>query len=207
MLAHQIGLRSEQITWYQGGVDEPGRTEPVEVDLPAGIELTVIRDRALGEMLLRGELDALISARPPRALTDQPSAVRRLIDDYAAVEADFFRETGIFPIMHVVAIRRDAFDAHRWIARNLLEAFEEAKNRSLVRLLEQTVPHVPLPWGPLQARAAQALLGEDFWPYGIESNRATLEAFLEYAFEQGVCRRRLACEELFPLEVTTTFKV
>jgi 4,5-dihydroxyphthalate decarboxylase len=206
LLAHQFGLRLEEVAWYQGGVDEPGREEPVEIDLPAGIRLEVVRNRSLNEMLVGRELDAVISARPPRAFLENTGEVRRLIDDHPAAEADYYRVTSIFPIMHVVAIRRDAFDSHPWIAVNLLQAFERAKRRSLSRVLEQTVPHVPLPWAPFQAREAQELLGEDFWPYGIDANRAALEALLDYAFEQGVCRRRLSCDELFPIEVGATYK-
>lgn len=206
-LMHQHGLRLEEIEWVQAGLNEAGRTEPVEVALPKGVALTRVPDRTLDGMLLDGELDAIVSARPPLSFERRHPDVRRLIGDFVEVEEAYYRETGIFPIMHVVAIRRDAFDAHPWVATNLLRAFEEAKRRSLARALEATVPSFPIPWASAHALRARELFGEDFWPYGLEANRPTLEAFLSFAAEQGVCRRRVAPEELFPAQVLTEFKV
>src|SRR5262249_29981002 len=143
----------------------------------------------------------------PRSVDRGDPSVRRLFENFAEVEAAHYRATGIFPIMHVVALRRDVFDANPWVAANLLQAFEEAKRRSLARAVEATVPHFPYPWAPAHGREARELLGDDFWPYGLEPNRTTLEAFLDFALEQGVCRRRVSCEELFPAEVQTSFRV
>lgn len=206
-LMHQHGLRLEDIAWFQAGLDQPGRTEPVEVDLPEGVVVTPVPDRTLDEMLLAGELDAVISARPPLSFERRHPDVRRLVEDVVGVEEEYYGETGIFPIMHVVVLRRDVFDAHPWTAMNMLQAFEQAKQRSLARVLEATVPRFPLPWADTHAEHARELFGEDFWPYGVEANRPTLEAFLSFAAEQGVCRRQVAPEELFPAQVLTEFKV
>ena len=109
--------------------------------------------------------------------------------------------------MHVVALRRDVFERDPWVAMNLFKAFEEAKRRSLARLADVTASHAPLAWiGDYSARM-QRLFGDDPWPYGVEPNRRTLEAFLQFAFEQGVCHRRLAVEELFPAELATSYRV
>jgi 4,5-dihydroxyphthalate decarboxylase len=131
--------------------------------------------------------------------------VTRLFEDYMTVEADYYRKTGIFPIMHVVAIKRTLLEAQPWTAMSLLKAFEEAKRRSIARALEITAPRFPIPWCFEHARRARDLFGSDYWPYGIEANRTTLEAFLQYAYEQGVCHRQLTPEDLFPEQVTGGF--
>jgi 4,5-dihydroxyphthalate decarboxylase len=158
-------------------------------------------------MLEAGDLDALIAAHPPTAFEERRGSVVRLFSDYRAVEEDYHRQTGIFPIMHVVAMRREVHDEHPWIARNLLTAFEEAKRRGLERALDANAPRYPVPWGPANAERAAERFGRDFWPYGIEPNRVTLEAFLQYAHEQGACATRLAPEDLFPEQVTAQFRV
>ena len=133
--------------------------------------------------------------------------VARLFEDYMTVEAEYYRTTGIFPIMHVIALKRTALEAHPWIATNLFKAFEEAKRRSVARALEITAPRFPIPWCFEHARQAQTLFGQDYWPYGVEANRTTLDAFLHYAHEQGVCHRRLSPEDLFAEQVLSQVKV
>lgn len=165
------------------------------------------RDRSLSEMLLAGELDAVLSARPPAPFEAGAARVRRLFEDYRTVELAYWKKTGIFPIMHVVAMRREVYERSPWVAMNLLNAFEAAKNRSLARAADITASCFPLPWIPDRTRLSRELLGADFWPYGIEPNRKTLEAFSAYAFEQGVCHRKVSVEELFPTEVQSRFKV
>ena len=206
-LMHQHGLRLEDVAWIQAGLDQPGRAEPVEVDLPEGVGITAVPSRTLDGMLLAGDLDAIISARPPMSFERRHPGVRRLVENFVEVEEEYYRETGIFHIMHVIALRREVLDANPWVATNLLRAFEEAKRRSLARALEATVPGFPIPWASAYAARARELFGEDFWPYGLEANRTTLEAFLAFAAEQGVCRRPVAPEELFPPQVLTELKV
>jgi 4,5-dihydroxyphthalate decarboxylase len=204
-LAHELGLPLEGIEWVQAGLNEAGRVEKVALKLPPGLRLRPVRDATLNDMLLAGELDAVLSARPPRGFAE--SGIARLYPDYREPEEAYFRKTGVFPIMHVVALRRDVFERDPWVAMNLLKAFEEAKRRSLARLADVTASHAPLPWiGDYVARTRR-LFGEDPWPYGVEPNRRTLEAFLGFAFEQGVCHRRLALEELFPEQLATSYKV
>jgi 4,5-dihydroxyphthalate decarboxylase len=149
----------------------------------------------------------VIAAHPPAEFKRGSGKVVRLFADYRPVEEDYFARTGVFPIMHVVAIRRDVHDAHPWVAMNLVSAFEEAKRRSLARALDTNAPRFPVPWGYENAQRAVATFGDDFWPYGIEPNRRTLDAFLGYAHEQGVCARRLAPEDLFVEQVRSSFRV
>ncbi len=209
LLQDVYGVPFQKIKWVQGGVNDRGRHEPAILKLPEGVDLTSTSDRSLNEMLVAGDLDAVITARPPDAFLHS-SDVRLLFQDYAKVEAEYFHSTGIFPIMHTVAIRRDVYEANRWIARNLFVALENAKDRSLERLSDITAAHVPLPWiSELRQRFLEAGASErgGLWPYGLEHNKPTLEAFLRYAFEQGSCHRLLRPEELFAPEALAEIRV
>jgi 4,5-dihydroxyphthalate decarboxylase len=199
LLAHEYGVDLASIHWHQAGVREPGRVEKVPLDLPSGIRVTAVPDKTLAQMLASGELDAAISARNPGG--------RRLFPDYVPEEKQYFEKTGIFPIMHVIVLRREVYERDRWIAMNLLRAFDEAKRRSLARLADIGHSQVALPWVAEHARRWRELVGEDFWPYGIEPNRRTLEAFLQYAHEQGVAKRLMKPEELFAPETRESFKI
>lgn len=207
LIAHEYGVDLTSIHWHQAGVNEPGRREKVALELPPDYRLTVVADRSLSEMLLAGDLDAVLSARPPAPFIAADPRVRRLFADPRDAELAYARKTGIFPIMHVVALRREVFDRDRWLALNLFKAFDEARGRSLLRAADITASFFPLPWIPDELRRARELFGTDPWPYGVEANRTTLDAFLSYAFEQGVCRRPLTVEALFPPEVHETFRI
>ena len=199
MLAREYGVDLESIRWHQAGVREPGRIEKVELKLPGRTTITAVPDRSLTAMLAAGELDAVISARPVPA--------RRMFEDYEPLELEYFRKTRIFPIMHLIVMKRSVYERDRWVAMNLFKACDEARRASLARLSDLTASHIPVPWLADHVRRWKALAGEDFWPYGIEPNRPTLEAFLQYAFEQGVCRRKLQAEELFAPEPREAFKI
>src|SRR5207247_10210956 len=157
--------------------------------------------RSLSGMLLAGDLDAVVSARPPAPILAGDPRGWRLFADHRAVALAYARKTGLFPIMHVVAMRREIYERNRWLAMNLFRAFDEAGTRSLERAADMAVSFFPLPWVADELRRARELFGDDPWPYGIAPNRATLETFLRYAFEQGVCCRPLSLETLFPPEV------
>ncbi|HKF73867.1 MAG TPA: hypothetical protein VKB68_19095 [Stellaceae bacterium] len=207
LLAHQYGLDLAEIAWVQAGVNEPGRTEKVALKLPAGVTVERPAEKTLDRMLLAGEVDAVLTAHPPAAFEAGDSRVRRLFEDFMPVELAYWRETQIFPIMHCIAIQTRVLEAHSWAAMNLITAFETAKRRSVARAFEATASRFPIPWSHERASFAASLFGGDCWPYGIERNRVTLEAFLQYAHEQGVCHRLLTPEELFPPEVASSFKV
>lgn len=198
MLAAEHGVRLEGVRWIQAGVDAPGRTEPVTVDY-GRFDVTPAPGRSLDDLLLAGEVDAVISARPPASIERDDPRVRRLYADPGEEERAWFARTGIFPIMHLVVVRRGAYAPDMAVA--LIDAFQEAKRRSLERMGRPTVPSLPLPWAATHARQARAALGDDWWPYGLEPNRATLAAFLSDAQAQGLTQRRLAPEDLFPPEL------
>jgi len=206
-LEHQYGIKLPSIQWVQAGVNQPGRIEKVDLKLPKGMTITRVADKSLNEMLLSGEIDAMLVARAPDAFVKGNPKIRRLFDDFIDVETDYYKKTGIFPIMHAVAVQRDVVEKNPWVARNLLTAFEEAKRRSIERVLEATVSLFPIPWYFEHARRGMELFGKDYFPYGIEPNRKTLEAFLKYAYEQGVCKRLVKVDELFPDSLHSTHRV
>jgi len=189
MLAHEYGVDLARIKWLQAGVREAGRVEKVELHLPPGLKIERAAEKTLLGMLAAGELDAVISAREIPA--------RRLFADYRAAEAEYWKKTRIFPIMHVLVIRRDVYERDRWIAMSLYQAFEEAKRRSVARVREFGLSHLPMPWVPDHLAQWRALAGEDFWPYGIEPNRPTLEALVTYLQDQNLIANKPKLEELF----------
>ncbi|MEA2382367.1 MAG: hypothetical protein QOH72_2338 [Solirubrobacteraceae bacterium] len=207
VLQHQYGVALGDVGWVQAGLNEAGREELVAPKLPPGVSIEAVNDRTLQDMLVEGDLDAVVSARAPQRLLDGDRRIRRLFDDPRRVEEAHYRETGIFPIMHTVAIRSEVLEAYPWVAGNLMTAFTQAKERSLERLRDVNTSRFPVPWSHDLGRQASELLGPDPWPYGIEPNRPTLEAFLRFAHEQGVSERALTPEDLFPPSVRRSFRV
>lgn len=205
LLADMYGLSPFEMEWWQGGVDRPGRPGVLDAPaLPAGFELHTVEDRSLEQMLWAGELDALIAPTPPgsvRTSDESGGVIRRLFQDLGAAERAYFERTRCLPPMHAIAIRRDVIEAYPWIASNLYRAFEVAKRRYFVRLTEISASRTAIPWTASYVAEAQALLGEDLWPYGVEPNRTSLEVFLRYCSEQGLLERALSVDELFaPVE-------
>jgi 4,5-dihydroxyphthalate decarboxylase len=199
LLQHEYGVDLAAIDWRQAGVREPGRVEKIELRLPPGVRIQRMAEHTLAGMLAAGELDAAISARDPGG--------KRLFPNHRELEAEYYRKSGIFPIMHVVVIKREAYERDRWIAMNLFKAFEEAKQKSMARVADIGASQVPVAWVADLARQWQEIAGADFWPYGLEPNRRTLDAFLQYGYEQGVCKRRLKIEELFAPETLERAKI
>lgn len=203
------GVPLNSVEWIQAGVNDAGRKEMAKFELPPGYRLTSVQDRNLGEMLVKGDVDAVISARAPNVFLDGKHKIKRLIPDYREQEQRYFKKTGIFPIMHVIVVRRDVYEANRWIARNLLDAFERAKRACLPEICQNQTSFLPTAWGSDHIEDTARLLfpDGDLWPYGIEKNRKTLEPFLTWCHEQGVTKRKLALEEMFPRELTVELKI
>jgi 4,5-dihydroxyphthalate decarboxylase len=205
-LAEDQGVDLAKIRWLQAGVNEPGRAEKVELKLPSGIQYQARPDSSLSAMLASGEVDAVISARAPDAFAPGGQVVR-LYPNYRAEEERFFKKTGVFPIMHLMTIRRSVFEQHPWVAMNLYKMFDEAKRRCFARLRDFTCARIPLPWAAAIADEIAAGYGPDPYPYGIEASRPTIEAFCRYAHDQGVTHRRMDVDDLFPREVRATARV
>jgi 4,5-dihydroxyphthalate decarboxylase len=208
ILAEHYGVPVDSVTYFTGGEEEPGRVEKIALDLPPGIRVERIGcAQTLAAMLDAGEIDALHTARMPSTFRAGNPNVRRLFDDYPRVEQQYFRDTGIFPIMHTVAIRRDVYEANRWIAQSLYKAFAEAQRRTYEDLYVTAALKAMLPWLTAHVEEARALMGGDYWPYGFARNRATLATFLRYHHAQGLSKRLLDPEELFAPETLESFKI
>jgi len=205
-LMHEYGIALSDIDWIQAGTNEAGRIEKVELSLPIGVRLTNAPEKTLSGMIAAGEIDCAIIARPPNSFREKHPDVVRLFPDYEVREHRYYEQTRVYPIMHVIAMRRAVFDAHPWTARNLYNAFEESRRRSLDRILDPAVSRYPIPWLTSYAQRMQQMFGELF-PYGIEPNRPTLELFLRYAHEQGIAHRLASPEEIFPPGIMASVKV
>src|SRR5882672_2986730 len=167
-LAETVGVDLRKIKWVQAGMNEAGREEKVEFKLPAGIQYEQRRDTSISAMLLSGEIDAAISARVPDAFNRGGGKIVRLYPDYRAEEKRYYDATGIFPIMHVIAMRRAVFERYPWVAMNMFKAFEQAKERSLERIQDLTASRIPVPWASAIAGEWSQGFGADPFPYGLE---------------------------------------
>ena len=197
-LADEHGVALKDVHWYQAGTNEPGRTEKVELNLPKGVKLTRVDDKSLSDMLAKGEIDCALVARPPDCFLAGHPDVTRLFPNYLEMEEKYYVRTKVWPIMHIIAIKRDILDRHPWVAGSLYNAFLESKNRSLARFFEQSVSRYPIPWLTTYARRMRDVFDGDPFPFGIEENRPTLKQFLRYVHEQGIAHRHAKVEEIFP---------
>jgi 4,5-dihydroxyphthalate decarboxylase len=208
ILSDHHGVPVSSVTYCTGGEEETGRSEKLKLDLPPDIRVQPIGERqTLSAMLASGEIDALYTARMPSTFRTAPDRVKRLFPDYEPVEKQYYRDTGIFPIMHTVVIRREVYERHRWIAQSLYKAFVAAQRATYEDLYVTAALKAMLPWLTAHVEDARAVLGEDFWPYGFTGNRETLATFLRYHHEQGLSKRLLQPEELFAPEAMEAFKV
>lgn len=195
MLEHEHGVRPSDIEWVTGGLRDAGRRPLVTVDVP-GVRITHETDRSLDELLRAGDLDAVVAPQAPPSFTGG-DGVRRLFEDYPRAEAEYFAKTGLFPIMHTLVVRRALYDAHPWAAVSLFDAFDQARAAAMERLHRREPPTVSLPWVQHSLDQTIATMGPDFWPYGIEPNRAVLAAACQFAAEQGLTDRVVDVDELF----------
>ena len=192
LLQHEYGVEPGDVQWVQGRADRLGRKLPADVRLtqaPAGAEL--------GDLLERGEIDFMMSANNPLAFRRGSPRVRRLFPDYAALEKDYYRRTRIYPIMHTVVIRRDVYERDPWVALSMYKALSQAKEHAYQLLADMGSPKVCSAWLQPLIEEEREIIGPDWFPYGIEPNRPSIEALLQYLDEQGLCDRRVKLEELF----------
>lgn len=208
ILADSYGVAADSITYATGGLEEPGRPEKLTLDLPSAIRIRRIGpDQTLSALLASGAIDALYTARAPSSFRAGHGRVRRLFEDFVAVEREYYRRTRMFPIMHTVVIRRSVYERHRWIAQSLFKAFQAAKTLAYEDLDQTAALKVMLPWLPAHLEDARREMGEDFWSYGLAANVDVLDTFLRYSHEQGLSPRRLAPEQLFARETLESFKI
>jgi 4,5-dihydroxyphthalate decarboxylase len=197
-LQHQFGVELSSIRWVQGAVEKAGThgtPHAPPVPAPVQIEQNDSND-PLGELLARGQIDVLIGSRKPESFGRHPD-VARLFPDHRALERKLYETSKIFPIMHLIAIRRDLYERHRWIATTFYKAFVESKRRALARMRYAGSLAYMLPWLLAEIEEIDAVFGGDAWPYGIEANRPTLQALVQYMFEQHFIAKPVPIEDLF----------
>jgi 4,5-dihydroxyphthalate decarboxylase len=194
----EYGLRPSDVEWVRGGMDTPGRPEKIALALPAGIRIAEAPQGAtLNGMLAAGEIDGFVGPRAPRCFVEGHPQVARLFADTVAVAEDYFRRTRIFPIMHVLGLRRALADAHPWLPGALLKAFGQAKAAAEAALADTSATKVTMPFVEDNLARARRLMGPDLWRYGLAGNGHVLETFLRYHHEQGLSPRRVTMAELF----------
>ncbi len=198
MLQHQYDVSPQDIHWFRR------RSEHVTISIPAGVRIdNIAKDHSLDDLLEAGELDAMAVTSAPRAFRAGSPLIRRLFVNVRDVEAEYYRATKIFPIMHLVVLRRAVYERHPQLAIALANAFQSARQCSNERLRESLYP---LPWLNLDLEYARQALGEDIYSYGIQPNLPTLEAATLYSYEQGLTERRLEVNELFAPETLDLFR-
>jgi 4,5-dihydroxyphthalate decarboxylase len=206
ILSDHYGVPVDGPTYVTGGEETPNRSEKIALDLPPNFRLERIgSEDTLAQMLAEGRIDAFHTARKPS--TYDGVRVKRLFPDYQAIERAYWNDTGIFPIMHVIAIRRDVYEANRWIAMNLFKAFRDAQALCYEGLKETAALKGMLPWFNAHVEDTLDLMGDDFWPYGVDKNRHVLDVFLRYHHEQGLSPRKLEVDEMFAPETYEEFVI
>jgi 4,5-dihydroxyphthalate decarboxylase len=206
ILAERHGLPVDAVRYRTGGQHAPGRVAKLAHAAPPGVDVSPIPGGAtLAGLLADGELDALYTPRVPHGFAE--GRVRRLFPDARAEEERYFADTGIFPVMHVVVLRRDVYEQRPWLAQSLYKAFEQARRGAAARVAETAALAALLPWGYAEAERTRHLMGADYWTYGLAGNSETLGTFVRYSFEQGLTERQRPVEELFAAETREEYVI
>lgn len=207
-LEDEHGVKPSDIAWVRGGYEHAGRIEKIALNLPPDVRVEdAPADRTISGMLADGELDAVIGPRAPSCFDRGHKQVRWLYPDPAAAARAWYAKTRIFPIMHLLGIRRTLAERHPWLPVAVLKAFTQSKARAMAHLADTAASKVMLPFLDEQVHAARALLGDDFWPYGLDANRHVLQAFLRRHHAEGLSARQLAPEELFHPSTHETHRI
>ncbi len=207
LLQSEFDVHPRDVTWVRGGIDTPGRLEKIPLALPSDVRVEDCPDRTISDLLAAGEIEGFMAPRPPNAVARAQQNVGWLFDDPTAAAKDYFLRTGIFPIMHVVGVRKSLVAQHPWLPATLYKAFAEAKRVGLEQLADTSATKVTLPFVEEQLAAAKGLMGEDYWSYGVESNLPTLNAFAEHHHAQGLSAQKMAVNALFHPSTYESFKI
>ncbi len=199
ILREEYGLDTTKVHWRTGGLEKPNSAgERTKITLPPGVDLQpVAAGQTLNGMLVAGELDGLMLPPVPSSMGTHPELVGRLFPDYVAAEKDYFRKTGIFPIMHTVVIRRSLCEAHPWLPAEVFNAFAQAKAQALKVLTQMSINRVALAWIADDYKQTKAVLGNHMWAYGLPASRHEIEAMLRYSEADGLLAKKMTPEELF----------
>jgi 4,5-dihydroxyphthalate decarboxylase len=207
ILEDDFGVKPRDIHWIRGGIEHPGRPEKITVELPKGVQLdNAPEGKTISELLADGEIDGFIAPRPP-TMAGKHKHIGWLFRDPTAAATDYYKRTGIFPIMHLIGVRRTLVDKHPWLPAAVFKAFEQSKAAAVEALADSSATKVTLPFVEEQIKAARELMGQDFWAYGVEPNRKALETFLRHHHSQGLSPRLVKVEELFHPATHDSFKL
>jgi 4,5-dihydroxyphthalate decarboxylase len=207
ILEDDHGVKPSDIQWVRGGIEDADRPEKISIKLPANVKLEdAPPGKTISAMLGEGTIDGFIAPRPPSLPANTPN-VGWLFPDPVASAKDYFKRTGVFPIMHIIGVRRTLAEQHPWLPGAVLKAFEQSKKAALEQLSDTSATKVTLPFVEERLTEARALMGEDFWPYGVEASRKTLESFLKHHHSQGLSPRLVTPEELFHPGTLEQFKL
>jgi 4,5-dihydroxyphthalate decarboxylase len=208
MLEDDYGIKPSDIHWVRGGIEQPGRPEKINVKPPPDVRLENAPEGVtISEMLANGDIDGFIAPRPPSASVRHHPQIGWLFPDPTAAAKDYFKRTGIFPIMHIVGVRRELADRHPWLPAAVYKAFDQAKAVALAQLSDTSATKVTLPFVEEQLRAARELMGSDFWSYGVAPNRKILEHFLRRHHSEGLSSRLVSIEDMFHPGTLECFKL
>ena len=202
IVQHEYGVRPEEIEWVvsskDSSADVAGKVSKQESMIPEGLKVSqgpAGKDES--DLLVDGDVDALFHAAEPRAYTQGHPDVARLFSDYRQTERAYYKKTGIFPIMHTVAIRNSLVEKNPWVTKAVFDAYSQAKQLMYEDLRKMGWATISLPWAGKELEETRALMGDNFWPYGIDANRKALEALFQYSYEQGFTKQRLKIQQLF----------
>jgi 4,5-dihydroxyphthalate decarboxylase len=208
MMQHEYGVKPSEIHWRSGGQEQAGREERTPLKPIPGLDLKAIpHDKTLVGMLRDGELDALFTARAPSSFLAGEPHIARLFPDTRKAEVAYYKKTKLFPIMHLIGIRKSLAEKYPWLATSVYKAFCEAKALAMIDLRDVNALMVTLPWLEAETHETAAIMGDDFWKYGIDENRPDIEALAQYIHEQGLADRKVKIEELFHPSVFDISKV
>ncbi|MCY1166522.1 hypothetical protein D9M73_64630 [compost metagenome] len=208
ILQDDFGVWPEDVTWVRGGIDTPGRPEKIKLQLPANVKVEVAPEgKTISELLDQGDIDGFIGPRPPsRSALANPN-IGWLFDDPTAVAKDYYRRTGVFPIMHVVGIRKELAAQHPWLPGAVFKAFTQSKAAALALLSDTSATKVTLPFVEEQLKAARETMGDDYWSYGVAPALKTLETFVRHHHSQGLSARLMSVDELFHPATYETYSI
>jgi 4,5-dihydroxyphthalate decarboxylase len=207
MFEHEYGVAPKDVRWVQAGEEHLGRKDRVDFEMPSGIQMESRPDTTLNAMIESGEIDAMMSPRMPTCFLKGSTKVRRLFPNYRRVEMEYFKKTGLFPIMHVMVIKRSIYEKDPWVAQTLYKAFCQSKEICMRDLYDTNILRVSLPWTAAEYEDTREAMTADYWPYGVEPNRKNLETLHGYLLEQGLIKQRLNLGELFAKETVEAFKI
>jgi 4,5-dihydroxyphthalate decarboxylase len=198
ILEDDYGVTPADIHWVRGGIEDAGRPEKINIKLPPGVRLdNAPEGKTISQLLADGEIDGFIAPRPPALGGRKHPHIGWLFPDPIAAAKDYYSRTSIFPIMHLVGVRRTLVEKHPWLPAAVLKAFEQSKAAALELLSDTSASKVTLPFVDEHLKATREAMGEDFWSYGLPHNRKTLQTFLKRHHAEGLSPRLVTVEEMF----------